>query len=130
MIILDTHIWIWWTHGSERLSDFQSEVITENETDTIGISVISCWEISKLAEYGKIELPYPLEQWFDTALSYPGVRLIDITPEIAIESTRLPGNFHRDPADQLIVATARISDCPLVTSDRKILEYQHIRTIK
>jgi PIN domain nuclease of toxin-antitoxin system len=86
-------------------------------------------EIAKLLEYGRMELPCPIEEWFQKALSYPGVKLIDLTPEIAIESTRLPGSFHKDPADQLIVSTARVFDCPLVTSDHKIIEYQHVRTI-
>ena len=76
-----------------------------------------------------MELPCPIEEWFQKALSYPGVKLIDLTPEIAIESTRLPGSFHKDPADKLIVSTARVFDCPLVTSDHKIIEYQHVTTI-
>lgn len=63
------------------------------------------------------------------ALAYPGIRLLGLTPEIALESTRLPGSFHRDPADQIIVATARIYDCALVTSDNKILDYAHVETI-
>lgn len=70
-----------------------------------------------------------LEEWFKQALSYPGIQLLALTPEIAIESTRLPPPFHRDPADQIIVATARIYGCPLVTSDEKILQYPHVVTI-
>jgi len=62
-------------------------------------------------------------------MSYPGIRVLELTPEIAIESTQLPGEFHRDPADQIIVATARIHDCELVTSDGKIVEYHHIETV-
>jgi PIN domain nuclease of toxin-antitoxin system len=63
------------------------------------------------------------------ALNYPGVQIIELTPEIATESTRLPGEFHRDPADQIIVATARVMKCKLVTSDEKILNYSHVKTI-
>lgn len=62
-------------------------------------------------------------------MSYPGVRLIELTPEVAIESTKLPPAFHTDPADQIIVATARIWRCPLVTSDRKLAEYPHVETV-
>jgi PIN domain nuclease of toxin-antitoxin system len=80
-------------------------------------------------EYGRLELPSPLEEWFEQALNYPGVQLLALTPEIAIESTRLPGEFHRDPADQIIVATARVYGCSLVTSDDKILNYPHVTTI-
>ncbi len=66
----------------------------------------------------------------DTALNYTGIQLLDLTPQIAIESTRLPGEFHRDPADQIIVATARIHDCPLLTVDDKILNYPHVKVVE
>lgn len=130
MIIIDTHIWIWWTHDINRLNNVQLEALKANETNIIGVSAISCWEIAKLLEYGKIELSCPIEEWFQKALGYPGVKLIPLTPEIVIESTRLPDSFHKDPADQIIVATARVFDCPLVTSDHKILTYKHVRTIR
>jgi PIN domain nuclease of toxin-antitoxin system len=130
MIILDTHIWVWWVHGDEKLTQTQHETITANETDVIGVSAISCWEIAKLVEYGRLSLPCSLEEWFEQALSYPGVELIPLTPEIAIESTRLPGAFQRDPADQIIVATAMVYRCPLVTSDDKILNYPYVTTIQ
>lgn len=129
MIILDTHIWIWWVHGDSRLTISQAEVITAHEEADIGVSAISCWEIAKLVEYGRLTLPCSLESWFEQALSYPGIRLLPLTPKIVIESTRLPGDFHRDPADQMIVATARIFDCPLVTSDRKIVNYPYVKSI-
>ena len=129
MIVLDTHTWVWWVHGDERLTRTQAEVIEANETDVIGVSAISCWEIAKLVEYGRLELPCSLEEWFEEALSYPGICLLELTPEIAIESTQLPGEFHRDPADQMIVATARVYGCPLVTSDGRLLEYPHVETI-
>lgn len=93
------------------------------------MSVFSCWEIAKLVELSRLDLPLSLEEWFDEALRYPGVRLLELTPQVAIESTQLPGEFHRDPADQIIVATARIHDCPLVTSDGKTVEYTHVDTI-
>jgi PIN domain nuclease of toxin-antitoxin system len=83
-----------------------------------------------LVEYGRLELPSSLGEWFEQALSYPGVQLLALTPEIAIESTQLPGEFHRDPADQIIVATARVYECPIATSDDKILNYPHVRTIR
>jgi len=129
MIILDTHVWVWWIHTPETLTPKQRETISQHESDIIGVSAISCWEIAKLVEYQRLELPCSLEEWFEEALSYPGIELIPLTPEIAIESTRLPGKFHRDPADQIIVATARICECPLVTLDEKILRYPHIETV-
>jgi PIN domain nuclease of toxin-antitoxin system len=129
MIILDTHVWVWWVHGDEKITSTQVEIIKANETDIIGVSAISAWEIAKLVEYNRLELPCPLEEWFYEALSYPGIRLIELTPEIAIESTKLPGEFHRDPADQIIVATARLYDSSLITSDNKILKYPYVNIV-
>ena len=130
MIVLDTHAWVWWVHGDAQLSELQKSTIAASETDVVGVSAISCWEIAKLVEYGRLDLSTPLDEWFEQALGYPGVHLLSLTPEIAIESTRLPGEFHRDPADQIIVATARVYDCPLVTSDGKILDYPHVTTVR
>ena len=100
-----------------------------NEDDLIGVSAISCWEVAKLCEYGRLELPVGLSEWFQAALGYPGISLLDLTPEVAIESTSLPGSFHRDPSDQIIVATARVRQCPLVTSDDKMTSYPYVRTV-
>jgi PIN domain nuclease of toxin-antitoxin system len=130
MIILDTHAWVWWVHSDKRLTQIQREAIAANEAEAIGVSAISCWEVAKLVEYERLELPVPLEEWLEQALNYPGVQLLALTPEIVIESTRLPGEFHRDPADQIIVATARVYGCPLVSSDEKILNYAHVKTIR
>jgi len=129
MIVLDTHSWVWWVHDETKLTNSQFEIIKANENDGIGISAISLWEIAKLVERKRLILPCPTLEWFRQALSYPGVRILDLTPEIALESTQLPGEFHRDPADQIIVATARLKDCPLITSDEKIIHYSHVQTI-
>lgn len=129
MILLDTHTWVWWVHGDKRLSKNQIEAITANEADSIGISAISCWEVAKLVELGRLELPMRISEWMTQALGYPGVRVLDLTPEIAILSTQLPDGFHRDPADQIIVATALVHGCSLVTSDDKLSKYKHVTTI-
>jgi len=126
MIILDTHIWIWWVNGDEMLSHYQKEIITENESDEIGVSIISCWEAAKLVEYSRLVLNRSIKEWIQVALEYQGVTLLELTPDIVVESTQLPGNFHKDPADQIIVATSRILKCPLVTSDDKLLKYEHV----
>ena len=129
MIVLDTHAWVWWTVDPERLSESQRQEIEEHEEDLIGVSAMSCWEVAKLYEYGRLELSVSLREWFRLALGYPGISIIPLTPEVAIESTSLPDGFHRDPSDQIIVATARVHECPLVTSDRKIVNYPHVQTI-
>lgn len=86
----------------------------------LGISAISCWEIAKLVEYNRLSLPLPIQDWMTQALSYPGIVLLELSLEIAIDSTQLPQPFHKDPADQLIVATARVHNVPLVACDQKI----------
>lgn len=130
MIVLDTHIWVWWVHGDARLTDEQTRWLQQYESQGLGVSAISCWEVAKLVEYNRLTLPCPIGDWIKQALAYPGVRVLELTPEIAVESTRLPGAFHRDPADQMIVATARIYDCALLTSDTKILSYSHVNVLK
>ena len=127
MIVLDTHIWVWWVHNDVQLTTECREFIAANESNGLGISAISCWEIAKLVERGRLILPQPVEIWLRLALAYPGIQLIDLAPQIAVESTRLPDEFHRDPADQIIVATARVYDCPLVTLDGKIRSYPHVQ---
>jgi PIN domain nuclease of toxin-antitoxin system len=69
----------------------------------------------------------PVIDWLDQALAYPGIQLLELTPRIAVESTQLPDTFHRDPADQIIVATTRVYACPLVTLDRRIRAYPHVQ---
>jgi PIN domain nuclease of toxin-antitoxin system len=104
--------------------------LTEHETDGLGISAISTWEVAKLVEYNRLTLPCPIREWFEQALAYPSIRLLNLTWQIALESTQLPGSFHKDPADQMIVATARIYDCPLLTVDEKILNYPYVKTLQ
>jgi len=129
MILLDTHIWIWWVNGSNRLTTLQKKTITDNESKEIGVSIISCWEAAKLVENDRLELTRTIQEWMKIALNYPGITLLALTPEIVIESTQLPEFSHRDPADQMIVATSRVLNCPLITSDSKLLQYRHIETI-
>lgn len=128
MIVLDTHIWVWWVHNDARLTDKYRKIIQNYEDEGLGVSVFSCWEVAKLVELKKLILHCPIHEWLDTALQYPSIQLLELTPAIVVESTQLPGEFHRDPADQIIVATARIYDCPLLTVDDKILKYSHVVT--
>ena len=128
MIILDTHIWIWWVHDDDRLSSSMRKLISENESNGIGVSIISCWEVAKLVEKGRLELPVVTSDWINQALSYPGIRLIELIPEICVKSTEMPGEFHKDPADQIITATSMYYNWLLLTCDNKILQYQHVET--
>jgi len=127
VIVLDTHVWVWWVHDDAQLPENYRVYIQAHEADGLGVSIISCWEVAKLVEYQRLKLPIPVEEWLDQALAYPGIQLLDLTPRIVVESTQLPGAFHRDPADQMIVATARVYDSPLVTLDDKIRAYPHVQ---
>ncbi|MGH9948000.1 MAG: type II toxin-antitoxin system VapC family toxin [Pyrinomonadaceae bacterium] len=129
MIVLDTHIWVWNIQGDPRLSSKHLDIIRSPEAKRIGIPAISLWEVAKAVELGRLTLSEPIETWFEIALMPLGVEIIPLTPEIAVESTRLPGQFHKDPFDQLIVATARVYDVPLVTVDSAILEYPFVKLI-
>ena len=126
MIVLDTHIWRWWVSGHPRLTAAQRQRIEAEPPTGIRVSVISCWEMAKAVETGNLTLSIPVDQWFDEALRDPHVVLHPLTP-ICVESTRLPAPIHRDPGDQIIIATARVLDCPLLTADQKILSYPHVK---
>ena len=128
MIVLDTHIWVWWVHGDARLSPSHRHLLEERESNGLGICAISIWEVARLVQCGRLVLPVRLDEWFQDALAYPGVTVLDLTPRIALESTRLPGQFPADPVDQIIVATARVMRCPLVTADTTLREYPHLET--
>ena len=129
MIVLDTHIWIWWVNDSPRLTEQHKQWIKDYQSQGLGISVISCWEVAKLVEKNRLVLSIPVEEWLQTALAYPGVQLLDLTVPIVVQSTQLTG-FHNDPADQIIVATAKVYDCLLLTVDNKILNYTGVKTLK
>jgi PIN domain nuclease of toxin-antitoxin system len=129
MIVLDTHIWVWWVTGSPSLTAHLAQLIAAHEPTGLGVSAISCWEVAKLVERGKLKLNSPVLVWIEQALKYPGMVLLDLTPQISVESTQLPGTFHRDPADQIIVATARTHGCPLLTADARILQHPHVQLL-
>jgi PIN domain nuclease of toxin-antitoxin system len=122
MIILDTHIWIWWVDDHPKLSPQNRDIIQAHQTSGLGISIISCWEIAKLVEKNRLTFESSIEEWLELALKYPGIQLLPLNLPIILESTRLSG-FHADPADQIIVATAKINALSLITQDEKILTY-------
>lgn len=126
MIILDTHIWVWWAGSDPQLPPDYLAYIQAEAASGLGVCAISCWEVAKLVERGRLVLSVPVQQWLTQALQPPVLQL-PLSPEVAVGSTQLPGAFHRDPADQLIVATARHYDCPLVTLDGLIRAYPHVQ---
>lgn len=127
MILLDTHVWIWWIEDNNQLDSTLRRRI-DSESD-LAVASISCWEIAVKVAKGTIQLSMPIERWFDLAIDLAGVKLLQITPRIAVESARLPGEFHKDPADRIIVATSRVEKIPLATQDGRIVHYPHFEIV-
>lgn len=126
-LLLDTHVWIW--ISIERKESFTKKTKTAiKEARQKWISAISCWELAKLVEKKRISFSIPLIRWIRRSLGENNIIVADLSPEIAVESTQLRG-FHKDPADQIIVATSRIMSIPVVTLDRRILDYSDVEAI-
>ena len=124
MILLDTHVVVWAVEGHRRLGGAAGARIEEaRRMDRVGISAITPWEIALLVEKGRLRLALEVGAWMKALLGARGIDLLPIEPAIALDSVRLPGDFHADPADRLIVATARYWRAPLLTADRAILDY-------
>jgi PIN domain nuclease of toxin-antitoxin system len=124
-LVLDTHVWIWLLEGieSELSSATISIVEAAGQRADLAVSAISVWEVAMLEAKKRITLSRTIDEWVQGALTAPGIRLVDLTPEIALESTRLPGSPHGDPSDRIIIATARVLGGTLVTCDDRILSY-------
>jgi PIN domain nuclease of toxin-antitoxin system len=126
-ILLDTHVWIWLSIGAgQSLSPKAQEVM--RGAGHKWISAISCWELAKLVERRRIGLTIPTLTWIRRSLTENAIRIADLTPEIAVASTDLL-DFHRDPADQIIVATSRVLGLPVVTADQRIIQFADVESI-
>lgn len=124
MILIDTHVFVWLLDGDERLGLRTREIIASaTAAEGVHVSAITPWEIALLAHKGRLALGRDTGAWIEAALALPGVLLAPIEPRIAVDSVRLPGSLHGDPADRFIVATARFHDWPLVTADEALLTY-------
>jgi PIN domain nuclease of toxin-antitoxin system len=131
VVLLDTHVWIWFREGNPTIEKDAAWIERMAHTGNVLISPISCWEVAQLCSKGRIALQLPCQLWVDTALK--GARLAPLSPAIAVEANYLPGEFHPDPADRILVATARLMDATLVTRDARILNYAltgYLRTKK
>jgi len=126
-LLLDTHVWIWLSLDKQESLSVKSKKAI-NSADHKWISAMSCWELAKLVENKRIGFSIPTLTWIKRSLNQFKIKVADLSPEIAAESTVLRG-FHSDPADQIIAATSRILGLPLVTSDRQILEFLEVETI-
>lgn len=129
MILLDTHVLVWWVNGDhQRLSDTARKVLESREQTTL-VSAISCWEVAMLVQRGRIGLSMDVEHWVSLLQSVPQLSLLPLSPSVAVAATRLPDPFHPDPADRFLVAQARELNIPLVTADSKIRAYPHLHSL-
>lgn len=119
--LLDTHIWVWWMIGDSRLSARERVVLDELPSGQRPVLCdISLWEVALLVQLGRLRLDDKLEDWLRVAASSATVNVLPITTAVVTEMNRLPSGFHQDPADRLIVATARAAGLPLATHDTRI----------
>lgn len=128
--LLDTHILLWWFADRRRLSAGQKRALAAAKAgQPLLVSDISLWEIAMLHSLSRIELDFPLREWLEMATAPPLVELCRITPAIAAEVARLPTDLAGDPADRLLVATARLRGATLVTKDRQIQKARVVETL-
>lgn len=124
MIVLDTHIWLWWINN-----DFQSLAATRQEqiavAEVVAVSAISCFEVAWLERHQRINLPCRPTEWFEKALSDSGIVLIPITPAIAARAVDLH-EHHSDPQDRIIIATAIEHNAKLMSDDGKFVKYAEL----
>ena len=129
-IVLDTHAWLWWAAEDPRLSAAARRAINRSlETEEVLLSLISVWELAKKVEKRQLVLDRPVGQWIDKAVMREGLQLVELTRPVLIASCQLPAPFHGDPADQIIVATARDREATLVTKDAQIRGYAHVKSV-
>lgn len=131
MIVLDTHVLVWWVANDSRLSVRASRTLAAEQRDKgrILVSAISLWEIAMLIQKGRLVLAMTLDEWLAAVETIDCVNIVSVSARTAVQSVRLPGEFHSDPADCMIVAFSRELNAPLVTADKKIHEYPHVKCI-
>lgn len=130
MIVLDTHAWLWWASNPDILSKRASKAIKEAISNNgLYISSISTWEISMLHEKGRLQLSIDVRDWVRKTEALQFVQFIPVDNTVALRAVSLPGQFHQDPADRIIVATAMTMGVKVVTKDKKIHDYEYVKSI-
>jgi len=126
--LLDTHIWIWSQENPEQLGQKSRRELGDIAQERF-VSAISTLEIARLIHLGLVRLRHRFTEWNQFSLAELNAATLDLTQEIAWEAYNLPGRFHNDPADRVLVATARIANLTLITADDLILRYPHVKTL-
>jgi PIN domain nuclease of toxin-antitoxin system len=128
--LLDTHVWVWWNMRPQKLSARVRNLISAPARyEELLLSAISPWEFAKLLEKRRLAISCDPEEWIRQALEMPKLRLAELSPTVACRSTILPPPFHDDPADQIIVATAREENAAVLTADERIRSYPHCKSL-
>lgn len=127
--LLDTHAWVWWLTEDRRLSkQARSMIASRLARQDLWIALISVWEVAKKVEKKQLVLDRPVDRWLDEAVTQPGLGIWELTRPILVQSCELPQPFHGDPADQILVATARHHGAVVVTKDQRIRRYAHVQS--
>ncbi len=126
-LVLDTCAILWAVSAPQELSA-RAKKLLQDESSEVLVSPMSCAEIACLVERGKIQLDRHWKLWFRHFVELNDWRVVPVDLPIIEESYSLPGEFHKDPADRILVATARLFDARLVTADQKIRDYPHVRS--
>ena len=130
MIVLDTHAWVWWASDPDQLSPQAREAVDEAvAAGGLHISAISVWELTMLADRGRLRLTMDIKDWVNYCESLPFIRFVPVNNAIAMKAVRLPQPLHPDPADRIIIATALTVGARLVTKDERIRSYPYVATV-
>ena len=130
MIVLDTHVWVWFVSNPELLSKAAKKAIDVSmEQKTIYISSISAWEVALLVAKKRLKLSTDVIDWIGKSERLPFFQFMPVDNSMAVKSVNLPQPLHKDPADRIIIATAITIAAPVVTKDEKLLDYPHVETI-
>lgn len=130
MIVLDTHVWVWFVSNPELLSKPAKKAIDAAMAQKeIFISSISAWEVALLVDKKRLELTLDITDWIAKSEKLPFFQFIPVDNSVAVKSVNLPQPLHSDPADRIIIATAITIAASVVTKDEKILNYPHVKSI-
>lgn len=130
-ILLDTHVWWWWVTGESGPSSAQRRILARISPETPALlSDISLWEVATLVSLERLAVTVPLREWLESAAAPPLVQRCAVSPAVAAATAALPDDFHRDPADRIIVATAQIHGATLLTKDKRIADAKLVPTIR
>ncbi len=129
MYLLDTNVWLWMVEEPSHIPAKMQDIVNNANNYPFCLSAISVWEVAKKVSLGKLGLSVPIQDWIGKATNDTYIHILPLSIQVSVESTQLPGEFHKDPADQIIVATARHHNLTILTADRLIQSYPYVKTV-